>query len=292
VRIAIPNARKKQGERLTRILARQLDESWQAYARRFRRFRKRGPSGPVHKLRVSARRLLTSLELMNDLDPDYGLGPASRGLLAQFKAMGAMRDAEVQRAELEALPLSKPKRKALRRVLRKRERRLRRSVLAAKNPGAGREIGRVCAALAAAPSDDAATRRLRAGLDRALRAAFLRADRLRPRDARGLIRLHRARIAIKRLRYLVEFMKPVAGDHRALLRALARSQTLMGDIHDADVLAARLRKWKAKGRLGAAELRTAGAPVARRRRTLLARYFRASGALFDGTGPLARLGAG
>ena len=292
-RIRIPTERHSPGDRLSRLLARQLDESWQSYARRIRQFSKPGAGRPVHKLRVSARRLLTNLELMTDLDADSGLGPAREALAEQFKAMGALRDAQVQLEEVEAMALPKARRKALRRALRRREGRLGAAVLETTGAGPGDEIRRVCDALASAPSDAASNRRLRSNVNRVLRDALLRAKRLRPRSPSGLGRLHRARIALKRLRYLSELVRPVApGADRALFKRLAGCQTIMGDIHDTEVLLDRLKKWRAKGRIAAAELRKARAPLARRHRALVRKYFVMADALFAGKGPLVQVEAG
>jgi CHAD domain-containing protein len=242
---------------------------------------------------VSARKLLTSLELMTDLDPDSGLEPEREALAGQFKAMGALRDTQVQLEEVEAMALPKARRKALRRALRKRERRLGTAVLDTAGASQGEEIRRVCNALASARSDPGPNRRLRSSINRELKEALLRAKRLRPRSPSGLGRLHRARIALKRLRYLTELVRPVAPDaDKALSKRLACCQTLMGDIHDAEVLMARLEKWEAKGRIAGAELRRARAPLARRHRALVRKYFRTAHALFAGNGPLVQIDAG
>jgi len=230
---------------------------------------------------------------MTDLDPDSGLEPAREALAGQFKVMGALRDTQVQVEEVEAMALPKARRKALRRALRKRERRLGAEVLDASSSSMAQEIRRVCGALASAPSDAASNSRLRSCINRVLRDALLRAKRLRPRSPSGLGRLHRARIALKRLRYLTELVRPAAPDAaRALSKRLADCQTLMGDIHDAEVLMARLEKWEAKGRIAGRELREARAPLARRYGALARKYFRTADALFSGKGPLIQVPAG
>ena len=114
-----------------RILARLLDESWLTFWRRRRHYRKAGGAGPVHKLRVAARRLLTHMDLLVGMDSDGDLREGLAALQKQFAAMGLLRDAQVQLHELNHLSLSKGKRRTLRRVLKKRERRLGREVLAA-----------------------------------------------------------------------------------------------------------------------------------------------------------------
>jgi CHAD domain-containing protein len=59
-------------------------------------------------------------------------------------------------------------------------------------------------------------------------------------------RLHAVRIAIKKLRYALELSTAVAGQKTAVtLRALTRSQDLLGRVHDLQVLIDRVRKVQA-----------------------------------------------
>jgi CHAD domain-containing protein len=59
-------------------------------------------------------------------------------------------------------------------------------------------------------------------------------------------RLHAVRIAIKKLRYAVELSTEIAGQKTdAALRALTRSQDLLGRVHDLEVLIDRVRKVQA-----------------------------------------------
>jgi len=59
-------------------------------------------------------------------------------------------------------------------------------------------------------------------------------------------RLHAVRIAIKKLRYAVELSTEIAGQRTdATLRALTRSQDLLGRVHDLQMLIDRVRKVQA-----------------------------------------------
>jgi len=266
-------------------MARQLDESWKSYAMRLRRFRRTTPPPSVHKLRVSTRRLLTSLDLLVELARGGSLKRVRNALRAHFKEMGMLRDAEVQIGELKDMALPKAKRRILRRVLEKRARRLAGLVAKATDVGLAKEIQRIEVLLTSAPPGPASDQKVRSAVNRALGKALGQAKRLCPRSAQGLGHLHRGRIAIKRLRYMAEFVHPVAGADRKLLKRLAHCQTLMGDIHDAEVMMARLKKWKSKARIKGREFRNAMDPITRRRVTLLVRYFRAADKLFAGKGP-------
>ncbi|MDX6768827.1 MAG: CHAD domain-containing protein, partial [Elusimicrobiota bacterium] len=73
---------------------------------------------------------------------------------------------------------------------------------------------------------------------RALRRLTRRLARLEPRS--GARRLHKTRVAAKRLRYLQESLElPLAG--RFSTRELARLQDALGALHDRAVVAARLK---------------------------------------------------
>ncbi len=55
-------------------------------------------------------------------------------------------------------------------------------------------------------------------------------------------RAHRVRVALKKLRYLVELLERGDGGRRPALRVLKRAQEALGQIHDREVLAARLKR--------------------------------------------------
>jgi CHAD domain-containing protein len=55
-------------------------------------------------------------------------------------------------------------------------------------------------------------------------------------------RAHRVRVALKKLRYLVELLDRGDGGRRPALRVLKRAQETLGQIHDREVLSARLKR--------------------------------------------------
>ena len=100
------------------------------------------------------------------------------------------------------------------------------------------------------------------GLDRALRRAGRRGERLRAaiETAAGMYlpdRLHEVRIAVKKLRYSLELVRELTGSRAmARIRALKRAQDLLGRMHDLEVLIARTRGLQ--GGAGAPNLKLSG----------------------------------
>jgi CHAD domain-containing protein len=205
----------------------------------------------LHDLRVAVRRLRSALRTFGPWLGAAGRRRHLRRLRRIARSTSAARDAEVQlawlagrRAELSA-PSHRPGHAAavawfearrdagpparlarrLRRAARKVRRRLDRP------RGRPREVP--------APRGETFAAAL-AGLVTAHVAAL--ADRIAVvRDAADVEAAHRARIQAKRLRYLLE---PLRGAPRAdaseVVRALRALQDLLGDLHDAHVLAAAL----------------------------------------------------
>ena len=264
-----------------RILARLLDESWDSYWKRLGRLKSGITPRRVHRLRVAARRLLTSLDLLIALDPGTGLTRGRATLERRFSALGSLRDAQVQRLELDQQPLPKAKLRSLRQVLKRRIRRLSRSAAKAGVGGLRRAIKRASARLASMPQSGASSRLLSSQLNGAVRSALARARALRPRRPGDLSQLHRARIAIKQYRYLLELLRPLAtGVDERLIERLQACQTLMGEIHDTDLFIARMERWVTKGRLDGKDFEAIVKPLDRRRECLVADYFRSADALF------------
>jgi len=207
-------------------------------------------SNALHDFRVSVRRLRSWLRAFRAWLPDSGRGRARRSLATLAGASNQARDAEVGLEWLDAqraLPLQ------ARRQLRQVQRRLRNELRAAKR-GFQRQLAREfrpavraldgelqasADELTAAAPGNPRTRTVYAELIRSHAAeldAALR--RVRTVDDEGFA--HRARIAGKRLRYLLE---PLLSDAaaRGAVHRLVRLQDALGELHDACVLGARLQ---------------------------------------------------
>ncbi len=205
--------------------ARELLRRAEGFARRLRAGKAR--PGDLHGLRVCLRRLLVHLKAHGGA---CGAGPERRRALRRvFRSTGPARDDQMLRAWLarrapeaaRALPVVPPHRDAVESFLRQAPR------LRALFAGAaqkGRDARRF-------------ERKSRKAAKRRARKLRGRLERLGRRPSAKA--LHGARIAAKKLRYLLEPLK----DRRGLPpeSRVKRLQTLLGDIHDRDVIEARLR---------------------------------------------------
>lgn len=263
----------------------------------------------LHAMRVALRRLRTALRLGGDALP---AGPRTR-LAAEFAwlggELGRVRDLDVQLAQLDwhRLRLAPAARRPLdgfRRHLVRARSAARAALLAALDTRrhgalllaierAGVEPRRPPAGVAAEPIARAGRRAIK----RALRRLLARGAAIDVLPAAA--DLHALRIRAKRLRYVLEALKPITGaPGRRLVRQLARLQDVLGQFNDAMVAAGAVRAYvethgdrldrrvrDALNAVGDAELRRAGAAQAqfhrawdrfagkatrRRRRALLA----------------------
>lgn len=209
----------------------------------------------LHRFRVALRRLTVYLrEYAELLGIPESIRRKFRGTL---RKTGPTRDRQVERRWLAASPLA---RSGIRLKIP--------SLAPTLWPRFEKAAARLERALASA---DAGRQCLRKA---ALRAAWRRHRQLKRRLARLDSRprghaLHKTRISIKRLRYILETLDdPPAG--LPAPAALKRLQTTLGDIHDRDVMAGNLSELVQKGGSAAVAARAA-ARLKREKHTLLRR---------------------
>lgn len=235
----------------------------------------------VHDFRVSLRRLRSWIRGVDGLLDT--LPRRERSALRRFaRRAGAARDAQVEWQWLTAPhePFSAPAARAARWLAEAR----RRDYAAARDDLQQRTAERwpaLAAALAEAlaPSGDtppaaigaAPTKTLGAFLAPVMAAHVVAAaaalDRIEHRDQVKVI--HRARIEVKRLRYLVEAVEDASANTREAraLRHLRALQDALGELHDAHVIMEQLAPWLVPRR---GRKRPAGRPALRDLRALRA----------------------
>jgi CHAD domain-containing protein len=201
-----------------------------------------GDTGLVHDRRVAIRRLRTAIEIFEPALPKRAR-TVRRELKGAFAALGPRRDADVALETLGALepelaPADRPgwaglvaELEALRGAAGAldEEQALSASTEAALLAPQARERG-------GPPAMAALQRTARRRVGAVRRRLPALED---PRDATAL---HGLRLAAKRLRYVLDAAVPALGDPAVRGASAARDlQTLLGDIHDYDVLLPRLR---------------------------------------------------
>ena len=237
-----------------------LRESFEDRGKRFRRRVRRGiPIGTrkrmdnsVHDLRTSARRLLAALEALRPFVGAKRYRRMSRRIEAVLDWSGDLRDLGIELAMLPRVGdnSAEPALGLLReRLLEKHEAGARRLHRRLRDDGARRlrrDMRRVLRRSRRGKSSGAATVRSAALQEARDQFARLRKSRLAVNPAE-LETIHRARIELKRFRYLMEALRPVAvGIGKRELESLRQLQTTMGDLHDVEVLSSAIARHVAK----------------------------------------------
>ena len=224
---------------LAAALARQHD----ALARRWSAARA-GHVKAVHRGRVASRRLREALSVVYAAYRQSHAGRVTRAVRRLTRALGPVREIDVALVELDRAIRRHGWPDELagvirRRLVQQRELRAKRMVakIARQDRGRIRDDVRTLTARVAAADARSWQSALAARVVRRARAV------LDASAAAGTIyvpeRLHALRIAIKKLRYALELLPPVAGlDVADALRVLKRAQRRFGALHDLQVLTA------------------------------------------------------
>lgn len=196
----------------------------------------------VHNLRREARRLQVRLELSNALLADAVSWKAMRTVTSQLRALGPLRDSQVQLKLLQKMEPKVPELQLLRRYLKRRRRRIARTVRRLiKRRNLGERILALQKNLVACPGGAAVEQRRRFLIRRAVFASRKLATANLAKAKAGCFDLHRARIALKHYALISDVVPSlrtgaIENERANLLRRVA----MLGNVHDLDVLQARI----------------------------------------------------
>ena len=216
----------------------------------------------VHDLRVALRRTRTLLDVGRDIFGRFRADEVRRALGAVQRATGGLRDEEILLELVGSLVMQRPDVRGWVEARQRRERRLRtelRHILRAGQLQSARYLLDALLAFRVKPSRE---RRL----DKFARRAVLQAERdvARRRSCSGDAQaLHRLRIAYKHLRYRAEtFADILRPDVVApIVRVSSRLQSVLGEVHDVDVVTASVERARSLPQDGRSALLSALARV-------------------------------
>jgi len=209
------------------VLAAALNTRWQSYVSQLGQCQQDFSEESIHQLRVATRRMIAQLVLLRCITPGPTAGKACRVLKRRLKALGELRDTQVQRLFLERHAARFPELILVRDFLEGRERRLEKAAAARLRGFKTRKLEKWTATLSGYLIGSAGvggrSNRITAAIERATGSAFAevvqRRQAIVPADAATI---HQTRLAFKKFRYIVESLSPHFTDlTRRELRALA-----------------------------------------------------------------------
>ncbi len=244
-------AQRRPGARV--VVTRALSNRWKRYVRELNRSRKKCSEESIHDLRVSLRKLIAVLELIEPVVQSKQLLWLRKRLKKQFDGCGPLRDIQVQLIGIANLSSCYPGLEPLITALRKKETRCIKQTFLLVNHTRLKRIEK---------SIDALQRMIRIEMNRAnavvhagvlvasVSRAFMKVQRykqLLDRNDTGTI--HTMRVAFKRFRYQAELLQPLFRSLTPeLLLSMHEFQSRMGDVQDIEVLIASVNKFALKNK--------------------------------------------
>ncbi len=234
---------KDQGQAEVKAAARaerrDLSESMDKVRAELDKVRSNPDPDNVHDLRVAIRRCRAVAMVFEEVDPDAAWPELRKTAKKLFRALGALRDGHVMEDWVKKLtPASDPVRVQMHSTFETEEPKLRSEVLRVAGKFDQKEWKRLERRLRqrvrVLPVSGLAAEGL--AWERFEEIKQLHAQALRTKKAKPW---HALRIGLKKLRYTVESLLPE--HHAAWSESLKRLQDLLGDIHDLDVLAEKVK---------------------------------------------------
>ena len=230
-----------------------FNRSWKRFSGTWKKARTDASEKSVHDLRVNTRRIIATLELARVLSNRGNIAKVQRRFKKVLKSMGPLRDVQVQLDTVSQLRRGAVIGDFVRRLKRREGeeihriqnalKRGRKRRLAAEMKQLGTEFGRLHESLDGERIHRSVNRVL-SGRQNEFSKAKRRFDRLQLRNEETL---HVMRIALKKLRYVVEALEPVLGPSaKPKARQMDAFQQLMGECRDLQILRMELERWAKK----------------------------------------------
>jgi CHAD domain-containing protein len=227
-------------------VVRSFDDLWREFAAASKKVRTKPAEKPIHRLRVSARRLIATIDIVPDISHKKEVAAVRRKLKKVLKWTSQLRDIQVQLGRAARTPKGEFRRFV--RLLQTREKQeivviqdhLKRLGAAHLEHTVGDvrdELMRVQKKL----DGGALTRAIERSLQLSLKNFEKSRKKFRSNDEDTL---HDMRIALKKLRYATEAARPVLG--KSIVRQapiMKKFQQVVGDARDAGMFAAELEQW-------------------------------------------------
>jgi CHAD domain-containing protein len=223
--------------------------SWKSFAAAWRKLESKGSEEALHDLRVSMRRLMASRELRRALGRSGKSARLRRVITSLLDRTAKLRDVQVQLREIPQLGRNDMLDKLIRSLKRREKReivKVRRGLKRSTRRSVARDVENICQEFRRwrKMSDT----RVDAAVDDIIRRRVDKFAKCRFRfDPTDLETLHRMRIALKKLRYVMEaadwFSTPSAMETTASIQEFQR---LMGDLRDVELLRGKIEKWASR----------------------------------------------
>jgi CHAD domain-containing protein len=231
-----------QARHLCAHLSCRFEAQWRSYCEEFEHCRKEISEGNTHNLRVAARRLRATLNILRDVVPGQAVEQSERSLKKVFKALAPLRENHVQLEYLENLRWKGSEVRVFRKNLRERARELEKR---AKRKMKLRRLADLIESLTAIEkwfgrlqknesAQNTCLEHILSALGRKYSDAMVLRRQIDPSETKTI---HRARVAFKEFRYGLESLHPaIVRIPKGQLAAMDRYQTMMGRIQDFEVL--------------------------------------------------------
>jgi len=267
-------------------LEKALKKQWKRYRKELKRCQGEFSETAIHDSRVQARRLLSTVELLEGCLPDQRVKKAERALKRHLDEFDDLRDTQVQLSIVGKVLKTFASARVFHEYLLQREkcfaRRTRKKIRGIKT-GLLAKVVSACRADVDKKRKKSSSKQASDLLLRALDRAFSRtvelASRIKPSDTKTI---HRTRVAFKRFRYMVEALADyLPRVNEKFLEALHHYQSMMGDIQDAEVLRQAMEEYLAKQKVKPATARPLCDELLRRRQWLIRVYLQAADQLLE-----------